>query len=57
MGSSPKRTVPPYVGLTSLLWGVNPQITESLLLKWYRQAFTDNGCWAKEEEDNADAAV
>ena len=52
MGSSPKWTVPPYVGLTILLWGVIHKSLKAKLLKWYRQALTDSGCWAKEEEIN-----
>ena len=32
--------------------GGNQLVTESQAHKWYRQALTDNGCWAKEEEEN-----
>ena len=31
--------------------GGNQLVTESQAHKWYRQALTDNGCWAKEEEE------
>ena len=33
-----------------LAMGGNQLVTESQAHKWYRQALTDNGSWAKEEE-------
>ena len=39
------------VGLNNLL-GIINKFTESQAQKWYRQALTENGCWAKEEEED-----
>ena len=33
--------------------GGNQLVTESQAHKWYRQALTDNGCWAKEEKEDS----
>ena len=30
--------------------GVIQKVTESQARKWYRQALTDNGCWAKKKK-------
>ena len=43
MGSSPKQTVPPYVGLTILLWGEINKLLKAKP-KSGRQALIDNGC-------------
>ena len=51
MGSSPKWTVPPHVGLTILLWGVINKSLKAKPTSGYRQALTDNDSWAKEEEE------
>ena len=34
--------------------GVNQLVTETQAHKWYRQAFSDNGCWAKKKEEEDD---
>ena len=57
MGSRSKWTVPPWVGLTILLW-VNQEVTENQVHQWIRQTFTDNGkVKAKEEEINGEIKV
>ena len=37
--------------------GGNQLVTERQAHKWYRQALTHNGCWAKEEEEDINVMI